>query len=55
MIAQASWDHFHQIDVMRFLAANIIKCGGLDSHVILVRLVMSCFRPKEARMDLISL
>lgn len=27
MIAQASWDHFPRIDVIRFVAANIIKYG----------------------------
>ena len=27
MIAQASWDHFPRIYVIRFVAANIIKYG----------------------------
>ena len=27
MIVQASWDHFPRIDVIRFVAANIIKYG----------------------------
>ena len=27
-IAQASWDHFHRIDVMSFVTANNINLGG---------------------------
>ena len=54
MIAHTSRDYFHRINILGFITVDDIK-QGLRLARNFVGVEISCFSPREAKIDLISL